>query len=68
VHLQVILKDEPTGNLYQKTSQRIIDLLFKMNKENGTTLVMVTHDNQIANHCDRQVVISGGQLSEQEAT
>lgn len=65
---KILFADEPTGNLDQKTAQRIIDLLFKMNKENGTTLVMVTHDNQIANHCDRQVVISGGQLSEQEAT
>lgn len=65
---KILFADEPTGNLDQKTAQRIIGLLFKMNKENGTTLVMVTHDNQIANHCDRQVVISGGQLSEQEAT
>ena len=63
---KILFADEPTGNLDQKTAQRIIDLLFKMNKENGTTLVMVTHDNEIANHCDRQVVISGGQLSEQK--
>ena len=63
---KILFADEPTGNLDQKTAQRIIDLLFKMNKENGTTLVMVTHDNEIANHCDRQVVISGGQLSEQQ--
>ena len=62
---KILFADEPTGNLDQKTAQRIIDLLFKMNKENGTTLIMVTHDNEIANHCDRQVVISGGQLSEQ---
>lgn len=61
---KILFADEPTGNLDQKTARRIIDLLFKMNKENGTTLVMVTHDNDIANHCDRQVVIAGGQLSE----
>jgi putative ABC transport system ATP-binding protein len=61
---QILFADEPTGNLDQKTAQRIIDLLFNMNKDNGTTLVMVTHDNAIANHCDRQVVIAGGQLSE----
>lgn len=62
---KILFADEPTGNLDQKTAQRIIDLLFKMNKENGTTLIMVTHDNEIADHCDRQVVISGGQLSEE---
>ena len=61
---QILFADEPTGNLDQKTAHRIIDLLFKMNKENGTTLVMVTHDNDIADHCDRQVVIAGGQLTE----
>jgi len=61
---QILFADEPTGNLDQKTAQRIIDLLFKMNKESGTTLVMVTHDNNIADHCDRQVVITGGKLSE----
>lgn len=62
---KILFADEPTGNLDQKTAKRIIDLLFQMNKDNGTTLVMVTHDNDIANHCDRQVVISGGQLNEQ---
>ncbi len=61
---KILFADEPTGNLDQKTGQRIIDLLFKMNKENGTTLVMVTHDNEIAKLCDRQVVITGGQLTE----
>ena len=60
---RLLLADEPTGNLDQKTAQRIIDLLFKLNKENGTTLIMVTHDNEIAKHCDRQVVIAGGQIS-----
>jgi len=63
---KILFADEPTGNLDQKTAQRIIDLLFKMNKENGTTLVMVTHDNDIANNCDRQVTIAGGKLTEQE--
>jgi putative ABC transport system ATP-binding protein len=63
---KILFADEPTGNLDQKTAQNIIDLLFKMNKENGTTLVMVTHDNNIANHCDRQIVIAGGQLTDKE--
>lgn len=61
---KILFADEPTGNLDQKTAQRIIDLLFKMNRENETTLVMVTHDNAIANHCDRQIVIAAGQLTE----
>jgi putative ABC transport system ATP-binding protein len=63
---KILFADEPTGNLDQKTAQHIIDLLFKMNKENGTTLVMVTHDDNIANHCDRKIVITGGQLTEKE--
>ncbi len=61
---KILFADEPTGNLDQKTAHRIIDLLFKMNKENGTTLVMVTHDNDIADHCDRQIILAGGQLTE----
>jgi putative ABC transport system ATP-binding protein len=61
---KILFADEPTGNLDQKTAQNIIELLFKMNKENGTTLIMVTHDNNIADRCDRQVVIAGGQLTE----
>ncbi|MBL1142558.1 MAG: ABC transporter ATP-binding protein [Proteobacteria bacterium] len=63
---KIMFADEPTGNLDQKTAKRIIDLLFKLNKENGTTLIMVTHDNEIAHHCDRQVVIAGGQISEEK--
>jgi putative ABC transport system ATP-binding protein len=63
---RILFADEPTGNLDQKTAKRIIDLLFKMNKENGTTLVMVTHDNAIASHCDRKVIMVGGQLTESQ--
>lgn len=61
---KILFADEPTGNLDQKTAQRIIDLLFTMNKESGTTLIMVTHDNEIARLCNRQVVIAGGELTE----
>ncbi len=64
---KILFADEPTGNLDQKTARIIIDLLFKMNKENGTTLIMVTHDNEIADNCDRQIIIAGGQLTEKEA-
>ncbi len=60
----ILFADEPTGNLDQKTAQRIIELLFDLNRQKGTTLIMVTHDPAIADHCDRQVVMAGGQLSE----
>ncbi len=63
----ILFADEPTGNLDQKTARRIIDLLFSMNKKSGTTLIMVTHDNEIAAHCDRRIVIAGGELSESDA-
>ena len=61
----ILFADEPTGNLDQKTAARIIDLLFELNQKNGTTLIMVTHDPSIAEHCDRQVVMTGGKLTEQ---
>ena len=62
---RILFADEPTGNLDQKTARRIVELLFSLNKEHATTLIMVTHDLQIAKHCDRQVTIAGGRLSEQ---
>lgn len=58
----ILFADEPTGNLDQNTAGRIIDLLFRMNQEHGTTLVMVTHDEAIADHCARKAVIAGGEL------
>ncbi len=60
----ILFADEPTGNLDQKTAGRIIELLFDLNGKNGTTLIMVTHDPSIAEHCDRQVIMSGGHLAE----
>ena len=62
-HPAILFADEPTGNLDQNTAGRIIDLLFRMNQEHGTTLVMVTHDEAIADHCERRVVIAGGELA-----
>ena len=58
----ILFADEPTGNLDQKTAENVINLLFDMNDAQGTTLVLVTHDEAIAKHCDRCLVISGGQL------
>ncbi|MEW9799181.1 ABC transporter ATP-binding protein [Alteromonas sp. CYL-A6] len=61
---KLLFADEPTGNLDEANSEKIEHLLFNMNKELGTTLVLVTHDNALAQQCDRQLIMQGGQLSE----
>lgn len=60
----ILFADEPTGNLDHATGQMIIELLFRMNAEAGTTLVLVTHDIQLANRCQRQLKLSNGVLQE----
>ncbi|RUO35307.1 ABC transporter ATP-binding protein [Aliidiomarina sanyensis] len=62
---QILFADEPTGNLDSKTGERIEALLFELNREFGTTLVMVTHDNSLAERCDRILHLDGGVLTEQ---
>ncbi|MEM1200387.1 MAG: ATP-binding cassette domain-containing protein [Pseudomonadota bacterium] len=62
----MILADEPTGNLDQATGNRIIDLLFTTQRETGSTLVMVTHDPDLAARCDRIAHIADGQIGEVE--
>ena len=59
---KILFADEPTGNLDQKTARNIIDLIFKLNQDHGTTLVMVTHDHQIADHCDHSLRLAGGKI------
>ena len=59
---KILLADEPTGNLDRATGKRIIDLLYELNKEHGTTLVLVTHDESLAEKCDRQLELIDGQL------
>lgn len=59
---QILFADEPTGNLDQATGQKIIDLLFELKNQQGTALVLVTHDPELANHCDRQYHLQQGQL------
>ncbi|WP_455218106.1 ABC transporter ATP-binding protein [Kaarinaea lacus] len=59
---ELLLADEPTGNLDQQTGQRIIDLMFELNKERGTTLVLVTHDYALADRCDRILTLHDGRL------
>jgi putative ABC transport system ATP-binding protein len=61
---ELVFADEPTGNLDQATGARIIDLLFELNREAGTTLVLVTHDHALARRCDRCLELEGGRLSE----
>ncbi|MBH81869.1 MAG: ABC transporter [Gammaproteobacteria bacterium] len=58
----VLFADEPTGNLDTATGQRIIELLFDLNKEFATTLVLVTHDDRLARRCDRIVEIEAGRI------
>ncbi len=60
----ILFADEPTGNLDSKTGQNIADLLFELNEQQGTTLVLVTHDQKLANRCQRQVEMDSGILTE----
>lgn len=63
---KILFADEPTGNLDKGTGHKVEDLLFEMNKAYGTTLVMVTHDPELAQKCDRVLVMDAGQLAERE--
>jgi putative ABC transport system ATP-binding protein len=58
----VLFADEPTGNLDTTTGARVIDLLFELNQATGTTLVLVTHDREIAERCDRVIRMDAGRL------
>jgi len=60
----ILFADEPTGNLDHVTGLMIIELLFRMNVEAGTTLVLVTHDIQLANRCHRQLKLVNGVLEQ----
>ncbi len=58
----LLCADEPTGNLDQNTGHRIIELLFALNRARGTTLILVTHDPELAAYCDRVLELDGGRL------
>ncbi len=60
----VLFADEPTGNLDSHTGERISDLLFQLNQECGTTLVLVTHDERLAHRCQRLIRLEAGHLIE----
>src|SRR5205814_10373956 len=60
---RLLFADEPTGNLDSGTGEHVIELLFGMNRERGTTLVLVTHDVELAKRCDRRLHISAGAIT-----
>ncbi|WP_211227105.1 ABC transporter ATP-binding protein [Saccharospirillum impatiens] len=60
----ILFADEPTGNLDRRTGEKVADLLFSLNRESGTTLVLVTHDPKLAARCDRQLEMEDGTLRE----
>lgn len=63
---EVIFADEPTGNLDSATGQKIEDMLFELNKKKGITLIIVTHDHDLAKRCDRQINIADGKIVEEK--
>lgn len=62
VQPSLLLADEPTGSLDTETGQRVLDLMLNMNRVHGTTLVLVTHDPQLAQRCDRRIEVVAGQV------
>lgn len=58
----LLFADEPTGNLDARTGQQVIDFMFELNREHGTTLVLVTHDHALANRCSRVLELQDGQV------
>lgn len=60
----LLLADEPTGNLDAATGHRIEELMFDLNRESGVTLLLVTHDEQLAAQCDRRIHLDAGRMSE----
>ena len=65
---RILFADEPTGNLDAETSEKIVSLLFDLNKEAGTTLVLVTHDLELASKTGRIIRLKGGKLVSDEQT
>jgi len=63
----LLFADEPTGNLDQRTGDTVVDLLFQMNRDTDTTLVLVTHDPELAKRCDRTLHMDAGRFELEEA-
>lgn len=64
----ILFADEPTGNLDEETGEKVIQLLFELNKESGTTLVIITHDLDLANRTQQILRLKGGQILTNERT
>ncbi|MDH5469157.1 MAG: ATP-binding cassette domain-containing protein, partial [Gammaproteobacteria bacterium] len=58
----ILFADEPTGNLDNVTGETVIDLLFRLNRDKGTTLVLVTHDEHLASRCERLIHLEAGRI------
>jgi putative ABC transport system ATP-binding protein len=65
---QILFADEPTGNLDAETSEKIVKLIFDLNKEAGTTLILVTHDHELASKTGRIIRLKGGKMVSDEQT
>lgn len=63
---KILFADEPTGNLDTETGEHIEELIFNLNKNKQTTLVMVTHDIELANQCDRIIRLKNGKVESDE--
>ena len=61
---KILFADEPTGNLDQATGERVIDLIFSLNREHATTILLVTHDEAVAAHCHRRLHLAAGRLQD----
>ncbi|MEI7497791.1 MAG: ABC transporter ATP-binding protein [Candidatus Falkowbacteria bacterium] len=64
----IILADEPTGNLDSKTGQIVLDTFEKLNREEGHTIILITHEAEVANHADRVIYIRDGEIVEDKKT
>jgi ABC-type lipoprotein export system ATPase subunit len=64
----LLLADEPTGNLDQESGQTILGILRRLNREHGLTIVMVTHDESIAQQCDAVVKLKDGKVERMQPT
>lgn len=68
VQPRLLLADEPTGSLDFATGEQVMQLMFDLNRELGTTLLLVTHDRAIAQRCDRRITVAAGRVAQDEST